>query len=376
MILDFLQEKLKQHYDNPIEFEKQNDSKWTAEDFSLWKKIIKSIENFLSRLNLTTKSEKLLKLNNLGVSIADEILNRNYQYFNYNLKDDQIQKYYKNTIESDKFAKELVEFGQNELKIILTGSLALRRAGTVYRTANETLHDIDWVVPYSINSSVENERALSIIRKYQGTDKNISAIMALTYVEELDWFKKFKEKYPTYQLINGFYGDEHQKYESLTVQGVIDGKFYEESGYHEEEKEFYRKDPQTKIPVKIKEKIKVKHRKGDWIKDTGYVVDFFIRLAPNQEQHENYFKLWKEIMIAKIKMGRDKDFSDWKAFIPYLKSQDSFNFNYEGFRHINWRDDNQNYAFEEPSTELEMVEPTDTSSQKLLDNLQFKKGDC
>jgi hypothetical protein len=42
-------------------------------------------------------------------------------------------------------------------------------------------------------------------------------------------------------------------------------------------------------------------------------------------------------MIAKIKMGRDKDFTDWKAFVPYLKSKDSFNFNYEGFRHINYQ---------------------------------------
>ena len=41
-------------------------------------------------------------------------------------------------------------------------------------------------------------------------------------------------------------------------------------------------------------------------------------------------------MIAKLKMCRDKDFIDWKAFVPFLKSKNSFNFNYEGFRHLNY----------------------------------------
>lgn len=50
-------------------------------------------------------------------------------------------------------------------------------------------------------------------------------------------------------------------------------------------------------------------------------------------------------MIAKLQMGRDKDFIDWKAFVPYLKSQDSFNFNYEGFRHFNYQN-NKKYLLE------------------------------
>jgi hypothetical protein len=54
-------------------------------------------------------------------------------------------------------------------------------------------------------------------------------------------------------------------------------------------------------------------------------------------------------MIAKLEMGRDKDFIDWKAFVPYIKSKDSFNFNYQGFRHINY-ESSQNNAFEITST--------------------------
>ena len=336
VILDFLQEKMGQYYLNPTGFEKSLDTKWTREDFSLWNKIVQFFEDILSNFSDKYKnSEK--KLSDIGLAIADEILNNNYEYFNYELKDDQIQKYYNRTIDSDPFAKELVEFGQNELGIVLTGSLALRRAGTVYRTEEETLHDIDWVVPFELNSSEENKNVLEKIKGYQGIDKTVSAVAAQDEVKNFNWFKKFQDRYPNFKIINSFYGAEHQAYESLTTQGVIDGEFYEEDGYHEEEVSYYKKDPETKKPIKVKEIAKVKHKKGDWIKDTGYVIDFFIRLAPYQEEHENYFKLWKEIMIAKIKMGRDKDFTDWKAFVPYLKSKDSFNFNYEGFRHINYQ---------------------------------------
>jgi hypothetical protein len=350
VILDFLKEKLVQHYMNPQQFEKSLDTKWTKEDFSLWNKIISILENLLSRYSTKYKNQKD-KLSNIGIAIADEVLNQNYEYFNYGLKEDQFQKYYNQTINADPFAKELVEFGQKELGIVLTGSLALRKVGTVYRTADETLHDIDWVVPFELNSSDANISTLNNIERFQGRDKDASATMALSYVEDFDWFKKFKEKYSSYQLINGFYGAEDGDYGSITVQGVIDGEFYTENGYHEEEVSFYRKDPETKAPIKVKQIKRVAHKKGDWIKDTGYVIDFFIRLQPNQEQHENYFKVWKEIMIAKLQMGRDKDFSDWKAFVPYLKSRNSFNFNYEGFRHINY-ESSQNDAFEESPKEV------------------------
>ncbi len=343
VILDFLQEKLEEHYYNPQKFEKSLDTKWTREDFSIWQKFIDFIEDILSKFSNKFKPN-VEKLNNIGRAIADEILNQNYEYYNYNLSEDQIRKYYKQTIESDLFAKDLVEFGQS-IGMILTGSLALRRSGEVYRTVAETLHDIDWVIPHNLVSKKENQRVLDNIEKYQGLDKTVSAAKALSFVEEFDWFKTFKEKYPNYELINGFYGAEHNSFESFTVQGVIDGKFYEENGTHEEEIKYYKKDPQTKKPIKITEKVKVKHKKGDWIKDSGYVIDFFIRLKPKQEEHENYFKLWKEIMIAKLQMGRDKDFIDWKAFVPYLKSQDSFNFNYEGFRHFNYQN-NEKYLLE------------------------------
>ena len=363
VILDFLKEKLEEQYYNPQEFQKSLDTKWTKEDFSLWNKILKAIENFLSKFSDKFKSN-IQDLNNVGRAIADEILNQNYEYYNYNLSEDQIRKYYKETIESDPFAKKLVEFGQS-IGMVLTGSLALRKAGEVYRTVSETLHDIDWVIPYNLVSF--DKKILTNIKNFQSGDKEAAAAMTLSYIEDFEWFKNFKEKYPNYEIINGFYGAEHNNFKSFTVQGVINGEFYDSNGTHEEEISYYRKDTSTKKPIKIKEKVKVNHKKGDWIKDTGYVIDFFVRLEPKQEEHENYFKLWKEIMIAKLQMGRDKDFIDWKAFTPYLKSKDSSNFNYEGFRHFNY-ENNPTYLLDEKEIEQELSQPTSIQEEK--DNLE------
>ena len=349
VILDFLQENLTNYYQNPEAFKKQLDTKWTAEDFSTWEKIIKWIQRNLG-LFRESKEASLEKLTNIATGIADEILTRNYTYYNYNLSEDQIKKYYNDTINTDSFAKSIVEFGQS-LGIVLTGSLALRRAGTVYRTAEETLHDIDWVIPYDLVSDSKNISVLNkIIDQQSSISPSAAAKSGLEFVNEFTWFKEFKNKFPSFTFINSFYGVD-TGYNSLTTQGVINGQFYEADGFHTEEVSYYKKDPSTRKPIKIKETKKVKHKKGDWIKDTGYVIDFFIRLTPHQEQHENYFKLWKEIMIAKIKMGRDKDFTDWKAFVPYLKSKDSFNFNYEGFRHLNYQS-SENNALEETTPDV------------------------
>lgn len=379
VIIDFLREHIEDYYRDPKPFEKSLDTRWirgvdkfSSDDYTIWESIIKFLEDILSNFSSKYKSREN-QLADLGRAIAEEILNENYEYFNYSLGEEQIQKYYNKTIGSDPFAKNLVDFGQQELGLVLTGSLALRKAGSVYRTASETLHDIDWVIPFNLNNSDVNRDVLKKIydhqQKYIDAVKELSPSSSsyiddvsklketltrdsLSEIEKLEWFKQFKEKYPTYELIGGFYGGEHGDLESFTVQGVIDAKKYPSFGTHKEIYNSYRKDPKTKAPIVEKKEVSVPHLKGDIIKDTGYVIDFFVRLQDNQEEHENYFKLWKEIMIAKLQMGRDKDFIDWKAFVPYMKSQDSFNFNYSGFRHFNYESSDTN-ALEETVSENE-----------------------
>lgn len=358
VIIDFLKEQLFEYYSNPKQFEKNLDSKWTKEDFTLWEKIIRAIENFLNRTFGYYEEEFKAKLNNAGLAIADEVLNQNYEYFDYKLSEDQIRKYYNNTIKSDPIAQDIIKNIQ-DLGLVLTGSLALRRAGSVYRTAEEALHDLDWIVPYDMNASENNKNILediltgtpaSIFREdVESLKLDMQSKNALNLLSRMDWFQKIQDIYPNIRFTNGFYGKEHANLESFTAQAVINGEFYETDGYHEEEYSSYRKNPETKKPEKYKEKRLVKHSKGDYIKGTGYQIDFFARLEPHQEEHDGYFLMWKEIMLAKLRMGRDKDFNDWKAFQPYMVSQDKFNFYYKGFRHLNY-ESSENFTLEDIST--------------------------
>jgi len=333
VILDFFQENIKNHFENPTEFKKTLDRHWTKEDFTTWQKLINFIKDLLRQFALYNKKDKR-KLENLGLSIADEVLSKNYNYFKYDKVEDQIRKYYKDTIASDPFAKELVESAQ-EMGLVLTGSLALRRAGTVYRTILETLHDVDFVVPFELSNTSENEKILFDIVRHQGPDSKFAGEIALRESQKLTWFKEFVKKHPSFVVTNGFYGKDNG-YSSYTLQGVIHPERYESDGEHEHQYTYYKKDATTKQEYKYTQTQTVKHSKGDIIPNTGYAIDFFIRLNEGLDQHENYFKLWKEIMIAKLAMGRGKDFTDWKHFVPYLKSRNEFNFNHAAYRHFNY----------------------------------------
>jgi len=311
VIVEFLSEHIVEYAKNPQEFEKTYNRKWTQEDFTFFQKLLRKILNLFK-----SKQQDANTITNLAYQLSHEILNREYDILDYNLAEDQIQKYYKDTIEQDPQAKDIVEFSQKE-GIVLTGSLALRYAGTVYRTEQETLHDLDFVVPYNINKEEKELKAL-MTYKAMHPDMTLEEFGNVTFkmIDEFSWFQKLQEKYPTYKKLYGFYGKEHKSFESYTLTGVIDGQFYESNGTH------------TEVNNKGITVTK-KHKKGEYIKDTGYIIDHFVRMTPNQEEHENYFKLWKEIMIAKLKMGRSKDLTDFKYFVPFTKSTDSFNFYYK-----------------------------------------------
>jgi hypothetical protein len=374
VILDFLREKLHQYYKNPVQFKKDLDTKWTSEDFTVWTKFIRFIENLLRQFGAFQKSDRE-RLENRGLEIASDILDRNYEHYKLDLPEDFVQKYYTETISKDKLAKEIVDFGTKDLKIIVTGSLILRKVGSVFRAISELLHDIDFVVPFDKVDTPNNSRLLKQVQRYQGPNDDVSNDKALEYIQQMDWFKQFKEKFPSYQVTNGFYGKEHKNdFSSFTVTGVINGEYYTENGSHETTVEYYKKDPKTKAPIKFTEVKNVQHEKGDYIEGTGHVVDFFVRLKPFQEEHENYFLTWKEIMIAKLKMGRAKDLKDWKAFVPFLKSENRYNFNYREYRHINFENnpvDTFEDVFEDTMQEVEDFTVNDELSKnnKVLDEL-------
>ena len=329
VIIDYLAETIVKYDANPKEFEKLVDRKWTQKDFTFIKKLWRAITSFLKKKGiLRTPTKDMAILENISNQLAHEILNREYDVFDLQLEEGQIQKHYNETIDTDSFAKQIVEFGQS-LKLVLTGSLALRRAGSVFRTAKEAIHDLDFVVKFDSFANPENSKILRKLNrihakyplKKKGKDKRKLSKAnkeSLELIKELDWYKAFIKKYPTYQPIYGFYGEAHNKYESFSVIGVINGEYYKKAGFHKV----------TEADGTVKRKF---HNKGDYIRGTGYQIDFFVRLEPSQEEHDNYFKLWKEIMIAKLKMGRSKDLTDWKYFVPFVKSQNAYNFYYPNY---------------------------------------------
>ena len=351
VIIDFLEETLFDYYKNPKSFEKQNDSKWTSEDFTAWENFLKWCEKVLNRLKINLSNKKEL-LNKIGLSIVDEILNNNYQYFNYDLAEGQIQKFYNETISQDKKAENIINFGVNNLGFKLTGSLALRNSGSIFRTENESLHDIDFIVPHNLTDSENNKRVyeeikdkVSLIKEARRNNdyaNNLEVLDLTELIKQLDWYENFIKANPNYKIINSFFTNNDDKIESLTIQGVIDGEFYEEDGFHTEKVSFFKKNKDTKKPEKISVDKKVFHKKGDLIKDTGYIIDFFVRLKDTNDTYDGFVNNWKEIMKVKIQWGREKDLIDYKAFVPFRTTDNKFNFEYSTLKHYNFVDNTNN----------------------------------
>ena len=86
VIVDFLTEMIVDFNENPTAFNKINDTRWTKEDFSLLQRILKAIVDFLEGIGLTftNKAQKVESLKNIARTIANEVLSRNYEYYNYN----------------------------------------------------------------------------------------------------------------------------------------------------------------------------------------------------------------------------------------------------------------------------------------------------
>ena len=370
IIVDYLAESIVKYDQNPREFENNTDRKWTQEDFTFFQKLLREIKKIISRVGiiLESKGTKQKKLANFSTQLAHEVLTQEYDILNYELEEGQIQKYYEETIESDQYAKSIVEYFQN-YGIVLTGSLALRKAGTVFRTVKEALHDLDFVVPFQLNNIQANKEVMAKLKAWQSPDKDAASTLAFKIVKDFKWYVDFQLQYPNYKPLIGFYGTEGN-FETFTMTGVIDGEFYTKDGKHDEK----QKDGTIK---------KKKHYKGDWIKETGYVVDHFVRLEPEQEEHEHYFKLWKEIMIAKLKMGRAKDLIDFKNFVPFTKSVDSFNFYYKdwvyqagntairGKKELTLKEKIEESPF---SKEAQEVDKIDSFIEEFIDKLQSNLG--
>ena len=314
IIIDFLSEELVDFYNNPKSFEEVGREKFTKEDWhkgnptDVIGKFLKWIRDFFGKFTKNSARHQRIRLTNSAVNIAHEMINQEYRIFNYGLTSDQVKREYDETINTDPVAKRIVDSAR-ALGIVLTGSLALRAQGEVYRTKDELIHDLDFTVPFS--KSLEQKVLLDELLGYKGPDKNIISDAAIKILPKYNWFKSFKKQFPDFTFTNAFTSSK----EVVALQGVINGEFYDSKGTHTEEVDG--------------EEVTVKHKKGEHKKGTGYDIDFFIELEPTDSAStKDNFAHWKTIFLAKMAIGaRKKDLVDLKHFTPFNQNPDGVTFN-------------------------------------------------
>lgn len=279
------------------------------------------------------------KLNDLVLDIVDDVYKEDYVKFTRGFKmvdgkvvtskgEILVLKDYDESVNSDPVAMSIMNNILNNIyfnkdKSIgpkLSGSAATRKYGTTYRPENEAFHDFDIVIPLSMH---ETEATYNIILNI--VNDNIDNLspelvrkMLLPLIQQQTWYKNFKALYPSFKITTAFVGRDHKKGESITVSGVIDGEF----------------------------------KNGKHIEKTGTIVDFFVRTKESEdsiEEFDNYWKTWKGIYEAKLKMGRAKDLTDFIFFDPFVK--DVFKFTNKGYRY---------FSFAEPAAEIMEAEQIDS----------------
>ena len=239
-------------------------------------------------------------------------------------------KKYNQTLSKDAEAKSIIDFMLNDpnMGYKLSGSMVLRYYGTVYRAIDEDIHDIDGVIELGTVQKEENYSEFYGWLHHKGIfikDQNEFTAKVKEFIEDQNWYKSFTKKYPTFEMTNSFIGKDHKaNQETVTVQGVI--------------------------PILDDASKKQYDDKGNIV---AYTFDFFVRTAEGNypEIFDNYFKDWKQIFEAKVKMGRSKDIVDLIYYDPFIDN--AFKFTNAGYRYFSFADGTTSFNTDENT------EPTD-----------------
>lgn len=292
--------------------------------------IIRLMNEFLNWINENIfnneKFEKYdeAKLQDLALDIVDDIYREDYDKFTrgYNKVGDKIitpegkelvLKDYEESINSDPKAAAIMNDLLHNIYVgsdknvgpKLSGSAATRKYGKTYRAVDEAFHDFDIVIPMAMHEQEENYiHILNIINhNIHNLSPELVNKLIVPLIKEQSWYKNLKNLYPSWTLLNAFVGRDHKKGESVTITGVINGEF----------------------------------KRGKYVEKTGTIVDFFVRTKEsngNKEEFDDYWKTWKGIYEAKLKMGRLKDLTDFIYFDPFVK--DKYKFTNKGYRYFSY----------------------------------------
>lgn len=324
-------------YFEKLGYRDKYEQNWFVKQFNL-------IWNWFKEKVLGNKAITIYKENELidtVMDIVDDVYKKDYKKFIRSYYEDPEgrffsskgeefeQKFYKQSLEKDPFAKEILEKLFNApFDYILSGSLVLRKYGRVVRAVSEDLHDIDGVISLEQFRSEKNaaefldwirERGLPLSKERSKKNSEAFKKEVLPFLEAQSWYKDLKKLFPSWTFENAFIGKDHKKGESITIQGYIE---------HPTEMEV---DPDAMLSFGGNLQTAMRPKR--------YVLDFFLRTDDGKypDYFDNYFLDWKQIFEAKINMGRGKDLTDLIYFEPFY--EDKYKFTNRGFRYFTFAND-------------------------------------
>lgn len=182
----------------------------------------------------------------------------------------------------------------NGLGNLITGSIAYRRDGTVYRGKLDSLHDIDMVVPKSAHK-------INIDKIYD-TKLNLDQVNLYDYMMKEPYFKKIKADYPKCRFLAA-YADKRER--RITLNAVycedesISERFASYTGSYADRLDRFSESERRQI----------------------YLFDFFVESKEFKTEHDPIYGLdmidSRKPRGEKMFMGRAKDIFDyqmWKDF--------------------------------------------------------------
>ena len=279
VIADFLGETIVDQFHNETPFtkipamgRKLNKIDFLEMKYPFLRRLLSQIKRVLRSIGIPVSSTASFdRLEEVSRNIAGEIISQEYQILDYKKNENQLQKDYWGTLRTDPKAEGIVNHILNK-GAILVGSLALRKDGTMYRSPIESLHDLDFVVPYSTvkKGGILAKRLNGLASKFKtgkrlvGQDKKDFREASRDIIENSLIYKDIKRKYPGFKFVNTFFSGSNV----LVFQGVIDGQYYTR-------------------PTLVRDGLNVKiAQTGDHIQHTGHFIDLFFRVSPAYSHSE------------------------------------------------------------------------------------------
>lgn len=311
IVVDFIADAIKNNFETPRDsYQNKQAEYWQIQGNSKLEKQIKyllaKVKQFIETLINDTKLSNI-ELNDLLSDIANDIINSNFSKFGTTLSEQQQITNYENTIKRDAKAKDIIENFQ-KLNLLLTGSLSLRKQGTLYRESNEDLHDLDFTITSTNHGEYFNSLITKLEKDLDGSSdigkgfllESFKNNLAKEYIKH-PILKKIKSIYPSFEITNVFNSNINDG--EVTISGNID----------------------------------------------GYAIDLFFVNSLKLDTVEKSFQDWESIFKAKLQMGRAKDIRDFANYVPFNKKEDNKFGEIKGFRHFSFN----------------LKEPTQTTSEDI-----------